>query len=122
MPFPVVIDIQFQANIFRKWSVLEVMLNYDTLNTNATANGTDRYLLDFCTALLHKLYDEKNFPEFLWVLCIQDGMICSAKNRTNLRDSTALESINNQPFGFKRALIRLIGNLCYQHCDNKNKV
>ena len=98
------------------------MLNYDALGTNATANGTDRYLLDFYVALLHKLYDEKIFPEFLRVLCIQDGTIGSAKNRTNLRDSAATESTNNQLFGFKRDLIRLIGNLCYQHRDNQNKV
>ena len=60
--------------------------------------------------------------EFLRVLCIRDGTVDSAKNRTNLRNPTAAENSNDQLFGLKRDLIRLIGNLCYQHCDNQDKV
>ena len=62
------------------------------------------------------------FTEFLRVLCIQDGTVGSAKNRTNLRDAATSGSPNSQLFGLKRDLIRLIGNLCYQNHDNQNKV
>lgn len=63
--------------------------------------------------------------EFLRALCIHDETVDCAKNKTNLRDSTApqdAQNSTNQLFGLKRDLIRLIGNLCYQHCDNQDKV
>ena len=61
--------------------------------------------------------------EFLRTLCVHDGTVNSAKNRTNLRNSVVTPvNSNDQLFGLKRDLIRLIGNLCYQHRDNQNKV
>lgn len=63
------------------------------------------------------------FAEFLRALCIHDGTVDSAKNRTNLRHCSAEEDTrNSNTFGLKRDLIRLIGNLCYQHHDNQDKV
>jgi len=59
----------------------------------------------------------------LQALCVQDGTVNSANNRTNLRDVTVVKDHRRYPlFGLKKSLVRLLGNLCYGDRNNQNKV
>lgn len=92
--------------------ILSILGNFSHISECMPLLQNDKSLLIDAVYLLRMVHDAGKENK--------DHLFSTVKNLTEMADREKMES--DPVFGFKRDLIRLIGNLCYKHKENQDQV